>query len=62
MSPTGHGIVQSSESSDFLDTKSRGDKSKVTLLRLNGTLRATDGLRKGVQFVGIKNACIAQEN
>jgi hypothetical protein len=46
MSPTGCGIVQGSESSDFLDTKSKGVKSKVTLSRLNGTLRATDGLRE----------------
>jgi hypothetical protein len=47
VSPTGRGIVQGSESSDFLDTKSKGIKSKVTLYRLNGMLRVTDGLREG---------------
>jgi hypothetical protein len=61
MSPTGHGIVRGSESSDFLDTKSKGVESKVALYRLNGTSRATDGLREG-SVVRVKNACIAQEN
>jgi hypothetical protein len=62
LSPTGCRFSQGSESSDFLSTKSRGVKSKVTLYGLNGMSRATDGLLEKDRFERIKNACIAQEN